>query len=84
MQILNPETFDYRISIGVQSTAYSGPLDPKWKIEIGSGIGLRRRKYFLIYFADKLSDNGFLQPRDSEDIIASYHRPTRYIPFQNL
>ena len=70
MQIRNPQTFDFRIAIGVQSTTFTGPLDPKWDIIIGGGIGPRHRKYFFINFAD----NGF----DKDNTIAYLHRPTRY------
>ena len=70
MQIRNPQTFDFRIAIGVQSTTLSGPLDPKWDIIIGGGVGPRHRKYFFINFAD----NGF----GKDNTIANLHRPTRY------
>ena len=75
MQILNPQSFDFRIAIGVQSTAYSGPLDPKWDIIIGGGVGSRHRKFFFI----NIADDGF----GKDNLIAYLHTPTRYPLFHN-
>ena len=57
MKMLGPEWFDSRIVIGLQSTAYAGPLDPKWEIIIGGGVGGRRRFKHFVHFAE----NGFVK-----------------------
>lgn len=52
IKILDSENFDYRIIIGIQSTAYTGPNDPKWEIVIGGGLKSARWRFHFIHFAD--------------------------------
>ena len=58
------------IVIGVQSTAYTGPLDVKWDIVIGGGT---RGKFLLRHFIYKKINNGFGNPNNGTGQHVGYN-----------